>query len=392
MARDFSARKRRSKPFLPPQQRVLSQFFTPRSGISKNDVNYFVKPLDKVDETSNLGFKEVNIKQQPVSVGPGSMHQVTTGFATAWELQQQNWRHECNSTGQCNKGSVYEKSTTLSGLNYQPADVDLAINTDSLTSVHSRDLCKQTVKTRESLMASKLRASSSSRSVSVENSASSWTSTRKDDKRVRKLTSGSKWYERSVKKQKSEHLSTVSGEMGDGTSEDDDDDCCIVNVSHGSEAKNAIQVDTESSDSGNGETNCTCQSSKTSSNHAVTQSSSESTSCDSSSVSASQSRSTGSSTSSDSFPQVPKKKVTHSTFGLTGADSSESDTDVDESSASFDCLPVEIMENIFCQLPVVDLLFNCVLVCHQWHDVISSELVMAYRSLLTCILPVQCVN
>jgi len=46
--------------------------------------------------------------------------------------------------------------------------------------------------------------------------------------------------------------------------------------------------------------------------------------------------------------------------------------------SDFAQLPVEILENIFCQLPIVDLMLNCALVCRQWYDIISRESVMAF--------------
>ena len=44
MARNFSPRKRRNKTVLSTQQRIMSNYFTPRSGITKEDVNFLVKP------------------------------------------------------------------------------------------------------------------------------------------------------------------------------------------------------------------------------------------------------------------------------------------------------------------------------------------------------------
>ena len=63
-----------------------------------------------------------------------------------------------------------------------------------------------------------------------------------------------------------------------------------------------------------------------------------------------------------------------STFGLVGDDSPGSHfEDLDDLEAEyFSILPVELMENIFCQLPIVDLMLNCQRVCHKWYNVISS--------------------
>jgi len=63
-------------------------------------------------------------------------------------------------------------------------------------------------------------------------------------------------------------------------------------------------------------------------------------------------------------------------YGLVGDDVSESEDDSEDFShcgIEFSQLPVEIMENIFCQLPIIDLMLNCVLVCQQWNSIISRE-------------------
>ena len=76
--------------------------------------------------------------------------------------------------------------------------------------------------------------------------------------------------------------------------------------------------------------------------------------------------------------QAKTKLSSRSTFGLVGGDvidSYEEDDSLDfnHSSTDFSYLPAEIMENIFCQLPIVDLMLNCALVCHQWYNVISQD-------------------
>ena len=54
----------------------------------------------------------------------------------------------------------------------------------------------------------------------------------------------------------------------------------------------------------------------------------------------------------------------------------EGDSDTNPSETEFSCLPEEIMENIFCQLPMIDLLLNCALVCRQWNNIIARHTVM----------------
>ncbi|XP_048583020.1 F-box DNA helicase 1 isoform X2 [Nematostella vectensis] len=43
-----------------------------------------------------------------------------------------------------------------------------------------------------------------------------------------------------------------------------------------------------------------------------------------------------------------------------------------QSSAGFNGLPDELIENILCQLPIFDLLLRCSLVCHRWNNIIGS--------------------
>ena len=76
--------------------------------------------------------------------------------------------------------------------------------------------------------------------------------------------------------------------------------------------------------------------------------------------------------------QAKTKLSSRSTFGLVGGDVIDSYEEDDSlyfnhSSTDFSHLPAEIMENIFCQLPIVDLMLNCTLVCHQWYNVISQD-------------------
>ncbi|XP_068713837.1 F-box DNA helicase 1-like [Montipora foliosa] len=90
-----------------------------------------------------------------------------------------------------------------------------------------------------------------------------------------------------------------------------------------------------------------------------------------------------SSESSDSSRKAGKKKprkrkkmssARSSMYGLVKGDESDTEDDSDDSTPpvkEFSHLPEEIMENIFCQLPVIDLMLNCVLVCQQWNRIIT---------------------
>ena len=69
------------------------------------------------------------------------------------------------------------------------------------------------------------------------------------------------------------------------------------------------------------------------------------------------------------------------TFGLVGG-ATEQDLiellDSDEEFAEervdyFELVPDEVLENILCQLPLLDLCLNVNRVCHRWHDIIAHE-------------------
>ena len=62
-------------------------------------------------------------------------------------------------------------------------------------------------------------------------------------------------------------------------------------------------------------------------------------------------------------------------FGLLGTDldGHKNVDDEEERINLFSRIPDEVIENIFCQLPIMDLLLNCALVCRQWKAIISDE-------------------
>ena len=43
-----------------------------------------------------------------------------------------------------------------------------------------------------------------------------------------------------------------------------------------------------------------------------------------------------------------------------------------ESLDKFSELPAKIMENIFCRIPIKDLMLSCALVCRKWHRIIAE--------------------
>ena len=92
--------------------------------------------------------------------------------------------------------------------------------------------------------------------------------------------------------------------------------------------------------------------------------------------------------SSQSTKQAKTKSSSSSTFGLFGGDIIDSDEEADsqdfnQCSTDLTHLPVEILENILCQLPIVDLMLNCALVCRQWYNIISKESVSLVNTLFS---------
>ena len=345
MARPFFPEKKRSNV---PQQKIIPQFFTPRSGISKDEVNFSVKPANKVGRNSNLGFKETKTKQHHRRGSGGSgndLYQITPpsgGFCSAKEFHR---RFPKRSPVQQDERSFYNP-TSAGSLNSQRAERQLS-NLDAdgtFHSVHFRDLYKQSGETHGSAMASCPTSSSSPSSAT--GSTSSLTSSRNKKKRPRKSPTKKPSLEGG--KPPSKKRGRVPTISLDSANEDSDDDCFIVNVVSGTPVSDSKLQDGVDRSSRNQSKNRNGK------------------------VSNRQER--------DISSQSRSSVQINSRFGLFSDDVSESDShsDLGDPDVTFASLPVEIMENIFCQLPVVDLMLNCVLVCHSWHDVISSESVMIF--------------
>ena len=67
-------------------------------------------------------------------------------------------------------------------------------------------------------------------------------------------------------------------------------------------------------------------------------------------------------------------------FGVTSSDEDNIDACFDNlSQTQFDEIPDEILENIFCQLPLIDLLVSLSLVCKRWHRIISGEKFLLWK-------------
>lgn len=362
MAVNFSPRKRRNKNVFPPQQRIISNYFVPRSGITKEEVNYTVKPE-----------KEPNFIKRPAPPGIAECDATyrvahitlptSTGFTTAAKIHEQ-------SAKLC--GNRYKQSF-LSGQPIsrsrgwdvsQTCTSEKSFGGDSAYCLSSEE--KQThldVQTRGLVLIGPSPSSSSARSTSAVNSSatvSAMSSTRRAIKRSH--GSQNRQNRKSVKTLKSSKptglLSLIDSDNGESTS---DSDCCIVNVVR---SNKKVSSDSEVEDiSSSSQTSLSSQSSRSSRKLGGTSSTSDS----------SETPSAGLRASAKSSKQTKRHPSQNSsTYGPVGDDVSDSDDD----SCEFSQLPVEIMENIFCQLPITDLMLNCVLVCRQWNSIISRDSVI----------------
>ena len=81
-------------------------------------------------------------------------------------------------------------------------------------------------------------------------------------------------------------------------------------------------------------------------------------------------------------PVSTNKSESLKTFGLLGNDDAIelSSDEEQEEICWFDYLPLEVMENILCRLPLLDLCLNVNAVCKRWNEIISNEKV---RSLIS---------
>ncbi|XP_052213566.1 F-box DNA helicase 1-like isoform X20 [Dreissena polymorpha] len=77
--------------------------------------------------------------------------------------------------------------------------------------------------------------------------------------------------------------------------------------------------------------------------------------------------------------KVLPKAVISDKYGLLGTGNYP--RDVDEKINYFEHLPPEVVENIFCQLPMLDLCLNSNRVCLQWNQIIGSEKFVPWKKL-----------
>ena len=365
MARHFSSQKKRDKTISSPHQRIISQYFTPRSGINKEEVNFLVK--------ANPGSRGEN--HHRTTGVKGRTDQITFtpvfGFTTAAKIHQQSGgcysgtENQQILSGQRNLGSTTCKCAVSGHVTCACSPLKNSSAEKTQTHFdHTRVL---------GLMASSTSSSSSSPSS---NSSSSCPSPR-NSRRTRRSNSRAQNHlkGRSAKKQK-RVPETITVDSEDENCVSDDDCCVIMNVVRGTKLKSDSEVEESS----------TCSQSSTSiesSQDSKGERSYKGTSSSESDQKNTASFCKKSSLSSKSVKQTKKQASAKSTFGLVGGDVSDSDEDGGDSQDLSQCdsdfaqLPVEILENIFRQLPIVDLMLNCALVCHQWYDIISRESVMA---------------
>ena len=381
MAFNFSPRNRRNKTVLSPQQSIIRSYFTPRNGITKEDVNFFVKPA-----------KEPKFKR-PASGMPrdsdGHSDQMTftfplaaTGFTTAAKVHEQasKCKEELLSGQRDLEGRSCKSSVSSPRDLHSQTCADKNSFGDDLGYFSSGG--KQAhVDVRTRVAPLPLIMSSSSSAFSS-NSSSTSTSSRKV-KRTQNRPN-----RRTIKTQK-RHKQTVLISLLDSENgeESSDSDCFIVkhvarrnkNPLHVSDTDvEEISSCSQTSSAGSG------QSSQTSVKKETT-SSSASQASNSNESSQSSSACTKSARSSKSSRRTKKQSsACSSMYGLVGDDVSESEDDPEDLShcgTEFSQLPVEIMENIFCQLPIIDLMLNCVLVCQQWNSIISRDSVLYLKEI-----------
>ena len=360
MAFNLSPRKRRNKTVLSPQQSIIRSYFTPRNGITKEDVNFLVKPA-----------KEPKFKRPASGMtrdSDGHSDKITftfpsaaTGFTTAAKVHEQasKSKEELLSGQRDLEGRSCKSSVSSPQDLHSQTCADK--NSFSDDSAYFSSGGKQALVDAQTRVAPLPLIMSSSSSTSSSNSSSTSTSSRKvkraQNRPNRRTIETQKRFKQTVL------ISLLDSENGEESS---DSDCFMVkHVARRN--KNPLHV----SDSDVEEISSCSQTSASQSSNS-NESSQSSSPCTKSARSSKSSRRTKKQSSACS-----------SMYGLVGDDVSESEDDSEDLShcgTEFSQLPVEIMENIFCQLPIIDLMLNCVLVCQQWNSIISRDSVISKRN------------
>ncbi|KAL9960100.1 hypothetical protein ACROYT_G033506 [Oculina patagonica] len=363
MARNFSPRIKRKKTISSPQQRIISQYFTPRSGISKEEVNFFVSPIANPSSRGQKTRRATGVDGPPdqITVTPAF------GFTSAAKIYQQAGKW---CSGAQNQQILFRQhnsgSSTCKSAVSESEHVSWKCSPLKNSSIEGQQTHIDTKTRVADLMASS--TSSGSSTLTSDSSFSSSTQpqnvrhTRRSSSRAQNHLKG-----RPAKKQKGAP-ETITVDSGDEKCPSEDDCCVIVNVVGNRRARSDSEVVEITS----------CSQSSTESSSQSSQASKEESSSQSSCTSESDQKNTASfkksSSSLNSARQTEKRASARSTFGLVGGDVSDSDDDDDlKCDSEFAQLPVEILENIFCQLPVIDLMLNCSLVCKKWYTIISRD-------------------
>ena len=362
MARNISPRKKRNKSILNPHQRIISQYFTPRSGISKDEVNFLAKPNPVPRCKNTPGFDEKRGYMDQITLSPA------LGFTTAAKIYQQagKWCSEAQTP------QTVSVERNLASVTCKPEDFHVPCISTLRNSSTDRKQARIDGYTRVPDFMASSSSSSSSSTTTSDSSASSSPLVQSVKRTRRSITTQNNSKGSSAKKQKSAPAIIISSE--DEKSSSDNDCCEIVNVVRGGRIRTKSDSEVEESTSSS-QTSCTGSSSQSSQTSKGGSTSSQSESDQSNSVSFKSAR------------RAKKQSSARSTFGLVGGDVIDSDEDDDSQDSShcgsdFSQLPIEIMENIFCQLPIVDLMLNCALVCRQWYNIISQDSVNTASSYL----------
>lgn len=368
MARHFSPQKKRNKANLSPHQRIISQYFTPRSGISKEEVNFLVKSNPATRGEKSRRATDVQGCTNQITFTPAF------GFTTAAKIHQQaggcysETQNQQILSGQRNSGSATGNSA-----------VSECVTCACSPLKNSSTERKQTHFDNTRVLHLMASSTSSSSSTPTSDSSSSCPSTRNTTNTRRSNSRAQNHMKcRSAKNQKCAP-ETIIVDSEDENCSSDDDCCVIMNVVCDRNLKSDSEVEESSSCC---QSSTSIESSSQESETSKGESGSKSYCSSESDQKNAASFCNKSSLSSKSARHTKEQASAKSTFGLVGGDVSDSDDDdsrdLSQCDSDFAQFPVEILENIFCQLPIVDLMLNCALVCRQWYDIISRDLVMVF--------------
>ena len=371
MDRNTTPRKKRNMPISNPRQRSISQYFTPRSGISKEDVNFLVKP------TANPSTPGIATSDSVLNGQRGFTNQVTLpptlGFTSAANIYLQAGKR-CSGA---QKQSIASVERNLASVTSQPEDFQIPCHSNSKTcsSEGKQTLINRHIRIPDFVASSSFSSPSSSSCLStLTSSLSSSSPSARNMKRAPRSTRMQKNLKGKSGKNQRSALNTIFVKSDDEGSSNDSDCCLIMNVVHGRKAKHDSDV----------RGNSTCSLSQAYWNDSCIQSSQVSLE----SAVSKRGCNKNNSISFQSTKQAKTKSSSSSTFGLFGGDIIDSDEEADsqdfnQCSTDLTHLPVEILENILCQLPIVDLMLNFALVCRQWYNIISKESVSLVNTLFS---------